>query len=153
MPIVYRRGLVSDLVTDLKRTSTVTTAGVLSGCKVALYTNDIALNPDLELSDFDLATFDGYATSAAVTFGTTYNSGETNLPILTGDKKSFLATGSSVSETIFGYLLVNSGVTDWLVAESVESESVTEAGDGLEIVPRVSLDTNVEVPGGAKTST
>lgn len=110
-------------------------AGRLNGAKVHLYQNNIAVRPDTILTDFTEADFDGYAASAAVTWGTVATDSSGNA-VVYGDAKTFLCTGSVTPNTVFGYYVTNGAGSTLEYAEAFATPvGFGNAGDNLVILP------------------
>lgn len=82
-------------------------AGRLNGVKVHLFQNNIVPTPATILTDLVEATFDGYAASAAVTWGSVVVDPAGNA-VVYGDAKTFTMTGSTTPNTVYGYYVTNS---------------------------------------------
>lgn len=81
--------------------------GTLTGAKVILFTNALVVNKNTLLAGLDVATFTGYATSTAVTWGTPFVSGDTTQYTMTGDAKTFTCSAGTEEEVIEGYALIS----------------------------------------------
>jgi hypothetical protein len=128
--------------------------GPLVGSKVALYVNNLAPTPGTVWGDLTEATFDGYARSSAITYATPFISSTTLVPVMAGDAKTFLCTGQTVTETVYGYAIV-SGATPPVVltVRPLDTPELMTTGGGLIIVPRVGVDPAAMVPPGDVTVT
>lgn len=116
--------------------SLIAAGGEFDGALVRLFQNDIQPTKDSILADFTIATFTGFATSAAIVWaGPILNpDGE---PIVIGDLKLF--TGGSpftVSNTIYGYYIVDAAGTKLLWSERFAlAQVVAAAGQSVQVVP------------------
>src|SRR6185503_17176352 len=93
--------------------------------------NEITPSENLELADLTVATFNGYALSSAVVWGTPFIN-EDNLPQVLGDITQFTAGSGSPSnmpEVVQGWYLVDAAGTGLLAAELFD-EPVEIAAEG-----------------------
>lgn len=128
--------------------------GPLVGSKVALYVNNIAVTPGTVWGDLVEATFDGYARSAAITYATPFVSSVTAVPVMAGDAKTFLCTGNTVIESVFGYAIVSGATPPVVLAmRPLDAQELMSSGGGLIIVPRVGIDSVALNPPGDVTVT
>jgi hypothetical protein len=113
-------------------------AGPLSTIKVALFTAvSGGIRRGMAYADFTLATFDGYAASGNITWGTAVLLADGNW-WLVGDAKAFVMTGLTTQETIlgyFGYLTGSPNVVRF--AELFDTpDPFTQIGDSVTVVPK-----------------
>src|SRR5882672_5631393 len=98
-------------------------AGLLNGAKVRLFQNDYIPNVGSAIADFTAATYDGYATSAAITWGTPFTD-PVNGPVVLGDLKNFISTGPfTTPNTIYGYYVVDGAGTALLYGKRFATPS------------------------------
>jgi len=131
--IVTKRTILEDILTAISGVG-----GVLDGAKMHLFKTNIALSPDLDVSDFVVADFTGYATSSAIVWATPgYDAN--NVPEVLGDTKSFVAGSPiTVTNTVYGYYVTDGAGTGLLYAEKFTSAvNVINPAQILSVVPRV----------------
>lgn len=112
------------------------TAGVLDGCKLELYQNDYVPVPFSVLADFTVADYTGYGnkTIAAADWNAVVQpDGSAGI---VGPGEFFDATGTAVSNTIYGYYVTDSGGTTVLWAERFDTPvGIAGPGTGFTMVP------------------
>jgi hypothetical protein len=123
--------------TSLAALEELASAGNLfDGAIVRLFQNDVTPDRDTVIGDLTAADFTGYADSAAVTWATPFldSNGDAILP---GDLKEFMAGSPvTVSNTIYGYAIVNTGATVLLWAERFDAPViVSTAGKTIAVMP------------------
>lgn len=136
---LYFLNLVLSYLTDNAVSSF---SGILHGAKVMLFTNT-GLNPTIftTVSNLTEANFDGYAQIAITTWGSPLNL--TNGGQIVGSTCTFSATDGTVVNQITGYAIVDSGGTNLLAIHVLDTPiTIQRAGDGLAVVPSVSLTVN-----------
>jgi hypothetical protein len=132
IPNSYRR----ELLNDLKAAGPP--AGDFNGAKVRLFKQDMDPTPDTTLAQLDAAQadFTGYAESTAIVWSNAYTN-SIDQAVIVGDTKVFAATGSTTTNTIYGYYVVDSAGTKLLYAEKFETGPipVLEVGHAVPVVP------------------
>jgi hypothetical protein len=104
--------------------------------KCVLFTNNVAPAPSSVLVNFTLATFGGYA-AAAVTFNNAYI-GSDGLIHVTFSSALFVATGSGLPQTVYGYGLTNTAGTVWVGGALLATPfNLQVASDAVPITPDV----------------
>lgn len=106
-----------------------------AGAKVALFKNNYTPLPSDPLANFEAADFSGYAVSAAIVWGTPFYLPD-GTPCVTSDLKVFTVGASpTVFNTIYGYLVQNSGGTDWLFARKFDTPIVlSQEAQAIEVL-------------------
>lgn len=109
--------------------------GPLAAAVLQLFSNDLDPNVNTLLADLVEATFDGYAEEAAYTLGGAYIDTDGQIH-LTGPSKLWTATGTTVTETIFGWMLLNTaGTALYLAGRFPNPIPITAIGDGVFVAP------------------
>lgn len=86
-------------------------------------------------ADFTIADFTGYADVVGVTFSAPYYDVDGSAIVLGADAP-FIATGSAVTNQIYGFLFANAGLTDLLIAYKFAAPvGVAAAGQACPVVP------------------
>lgn len=115
-------------------TSITGTGEPYNGAIIGLYKNNVVPTPRTTLAELDEADFTGYARSGAITWSAVGQNVE-DQAICLSDQKIFAASGSAVSNLIYGYMVLTTGGTFLLeVVPLPEPVSINEAGDLLPIV-------------------
>jgi len=113
--------------------------GILASTKVMLFTNNLPLTPDILLSNLTEATFNGYARSATLTWGSTINEVDGSVSFF-AQALTFRVNSTTplVPNTIYGYGVVDEVSTpDLLFAELFPLPiGVQNPGDGFILVPK-----------------
>jgi len=109
--------------------------------KIALYTNDVSPARGMILADFTIADFAGLTNVRDVTLGAPFIN-DLQQAQANGDLMSWLTLTLPVDPvTAYGYVLVNSAGTAWLLAERFAEPLVfTRAGQSESLVPRLIWD-------------
>jgi hypothetical protein len=123
--------------------------GPLTGAKLALFKNNIAITNLLTWDDLVECDFTGYARSAAVVWADPVMSDNTNLPVIFGDSKTFNCTGSTIENDVAGFAIVT-GATPPVLIASANFDAIIDlnAGEAIVLSPRVGFDTDLIVPPG-----
>lgn len=109
------------------------TGGDLMGAKMILIANDIPLTDQTAFADIVVPTFTGYSTSSAITWSDPYVAPDLRL-VVAGTHKTFICTGGTPADQIFGAAIVDSTVMDVLaVMRFDEAVPITQVGDGLTV--------------------
>lgn len=121
---------------DILLAISAATTGDWDQATLHLYQNDFVPARDSVPADFTEADFDGYAAGAAIS----WNAPITNIQgdaEVTGPMNSFVATGDTTPNEIFGYYVLDAAGTGLLWAERFDnSVSIVETGQGIAVVPR-----------------
>lgn len=133
MSVQLMYAFMREILTDLKATD-----AALDDCIMKLFKNNVALSPDMVVGAFEEADFAGYAVPTEVVWGTPYIDDDNNA-VMVGDQKTFVATGDTPVNTIYGYYITTTaGVLKY--AERLETPVVIAAtGEGLTVVPKITL--------------
>lgn len=129
--IVVPTGISIEILEEL-----IAAGNLFDGALVKLFQNDFQPTKDSILADFTVATFSGYAASAAVAWsGPVLNTA--GQPVIIGDLKLFTGTSPfTVSNTIYGYYVVDTAGTKLLWAERFAlSQIIAAAGQSVQVVP------------------
>lgn len=148
MALTAMQGLENAILSQITQPST-TAAGVLDGVKIGLFVNSPVVSKNSLLADFTAPATTGLGLSAAVVWGTTYNSID-GRSAKSSDLKSFICSGTVTPETVMGYYVVaGSGSPTVPLAVEMLADPVTilHAGDGLNLA--VQFSPNSENIGGA----
>lgn len=111
-----------------------------------LFQNDI--NPDrfTTLDDFEEADFSGYAAGSAMTWSNAITD-ENGISRIFGGAQQFLATATTVTNTVYGWYVVAADGTTLLASERFATPSQVNAiGDGVALVPVFSESKEVSAP-------
>jgi len=108
--------------------------------KVGLFTNDVAISPDMVMGDLTPATYVGYAPAVVAPAGDNFDNSA-------GDGIQLFATivfqpvSGVTPNDIWGWFLYHDGTPDVLYAVEKFDESVTLAGplDALPVTPRLMI--------------
>lgn len=133
------QGATPVTVLDTMLSAIVGAGGALNGSKVILFTAPNVITPDVALGDLTLATFTGYAPSAAVVWGTVFRDDE-GLARAVGSLVQFTSTDGAVQETIVGWGLTNGAGSALLYAQLLDVPVPINRGDqAIVIVPEYAL--------------
>jgi hypothetical protein len=114
--------------------------GYLAGAKMHLFQNNLVPNPLNVLADFTEATFTGYVVPAAITWNTPYTDSAGSAEVI-GTVQQFEATGSAITNIVYGYFVTDGAGAVLLYAESFSTPvSVAQAGDAVIVLPKVPLE-------------
>lgn len=117
--------------------------GPLDGVIIKLFKNNLTPTPSTPLSAFEEADFDGYADSSAVVWGPVYHTTGDSVQVL-GDNKSFISTGSTTPNNIYGWYATNAAGTVLKCFERFdEPVPVVEADQGLTVIPTLALPSDL----------
>lgn len=136
MSKVYPRKSDLKVLTELKVAD-----NYLDGAKVMLFQNAIVPDKDTELADLDVATFSGYAVSAAVVWGTPYLDANGVATVQAGSVQ-FTQSAITVTNTVYGWALVGdpAGTPYLICAERFDSPiAMLEVSDGIVVSPSFQL--------------
>lgn len=105
--------------------------GLLAGAKIALYTNPVQPSQANVLADFTLATFAGSTPQSVGTYSAPYTDTDGIIKI-SPPGNLFQPTDALLPQTIFGWVVTDSGGTVWLYASSLDTPvALTGPEDGL----------------------
>lgn len=130
---VAKRGLLLD-----QATADVGVGGPLDAPKIALYTNDFYPVRGSVFADFTIGDFGGLTNVKTVTLGAPFINQLDQAEVL-GALVNWLTTATTLLPiTAFGWVLLDTAGTDWLVAERfAESYAFTYSGQNFGMVPRL----------------
>lgn len=132
----------------LKLSAATAVDGTLTDAVVMLYTNGVGPDINSTFASLTEATFDGYARSSVVVWGTPYTSETTGFPVMQGDAKIFACTGDTVTETVKGVAILSADVPPILLAlKTLDTQWQPSSGEQITILPRVSFSPDMVVPG------
>lgn len=100
--------------------------GLLNGCRVKLFQNNIVPTPLTKLADLTEADFSGYAESAALVWGTPYYQADGTPVVLAGAVSFIVANPATTPNVVYGYYVVN-GAGDTLLFSERFGSSVNMA--------------------------
>jgi hypothetical protein len=126
IPDVTRRAIVAALIGA---------GGLLDALVVKLYTNDVTPGRHSVGADFTEATFDGYAASAAVAWGSVFTDAAGQATVV-GDTKQFTCTGGTTPQTVYGYTVQTAGGIVRFGERFDTPVPITGVGDAVVLVPR-----------------
>lgn len=140
MAFVTPQTTASAILTALKGAG-----GTYNGAKLHLFKNNITPDVQTALADLEECDFDGYAASAAVTWGSVIHAGADSVQIAS-DAKEFVATGGTTPNNIYGWYVTDGAGTGYLGAERFDEPiPVVEAGNGLSLQAVLILPSDVFV--------
>lgn len=109
--------------------------GPFNGAIVSLYKNPVTITRDSVLADFDVADFDGYADSAAVTWTAPYYDVD-QTALAMADAQAFISSGNTTPNQIYGFILATTARAAYLAGFAFDTPiSITEAGDAVTCLP------------------
>lgn len=151
--LTYTQKLIDMMLSQLIDSTPI--AGVFSNVQVMLYTNNIAVTPDLDLGDLTEATFSGYARVPVTWDDVVRHSSETGAPVIVSeDVCLFARTAGGLDQTVRGYALVTPSPGSILLAvRALDTPEAMEAGGVLSIVPRLGYNPEAVIPSGDVTAT
>lgn len=115
-------------------------AGIWNGAKVKLFKNDKTPSSGDVVGDYTEADFTGYVESTAITWGTPYID-DVGRAVILGDLKTFAASGSATTNTVYGYYVVNAAEDTLLYAEKFDvAKEMDESADAIPVIPRIVLN-------------
>lgn len=102
---------------------------------LVLFTNPVIPTTDTLAADLTPPTFTGYTPVVGVVFGTPFVAVD-GRAVVAAPSEDFIRTGGAISETIYGWALMNVGLTALYYAEALDVPvPLADAGDGLTIEP------------------
>lgn len=124
------------------------TVALFSGetVSVHLFKNDLTPGPDVVPGDFTEADFTGYGADTVLFTGTTWDDDNQNA-VLSFDSAHFQASGSIITNTIYGYWVETTatelpGVLIW---ERFDPPiAIASAADAIDVVPLLKIGLPVE---------
>lgn len=152
--LTFTNAFISGMMEDL--IDMTPPSGILTGCYLMLYTNNIAVTPDLEIEDLTEASYSGYARQAITWDATPKHSSETDCPIIVADDVlNFERTAGGLDQVVRGYAIVSAigGTAKLYATRQLDAPETMEVGGLLSIVPRVGWNPEANVPGGDVTAT
>lgn len=124
--------------------------GVFEGAQLMLFKNNINPSVDSLIADLTVPTYTTYAPSTDLVWAAHALSGETNLPFIAGDLKTWtVTTPADPLETMYGFgLFIPGGTPHLLGAELFDVPFVPIAGQTWGIVCRIGLNPIEVSPAG-----
>lgn len=120
-------------------TALIAAAAPLNGAIAHLYQDPVGTSPTVVLADFVEATFDGYAASAALTWGAV-GTDTTNLADVTAQEVEWVPTGATTPNTIAGVYVTNAAGTALLFWQEFDAPvAVNDVPDVVRWVPMFQL--------------
>ncbi len=119
-------------------TAMIGIGGEFETVTVHLYKNDYTPSIGTVIGDLIEADFDGYAASSAVTWGAVVQSSD-GTPLVIGDTKTAVATGSTTPNTVYGYYYTDSGGNLKGAAKFDEPVQIVDVDDFVSVVPVLNL--------------
>jgi len=115
----------------------IDTGALLDGTKVILFQNNITVSAYTLLADLTLATFSGYAISAAIVWGDPYINASQQAESA-GGSIQFTQTADTVTNIIYGYAVITDASPDVLQFAENFATPVAMAGIGSAciVIPR-----------------
>lgn len=127
LPNAQRRAVVDGLTAE---------DGLLDGVIAKLYQNDYTPTPQSVLADFTVATFAGYASSSAITWGPAFTDSLDQAQAV-GSVKQFNCNASTTPNVIYGYYITSGDGATLIFAERfAEPQAINGVGDSVVLVPR-----------------
>lgn len=116
-------------------TQLLAVGGPLNANKLKLYKNPLTLTPAIVLADLVEADFDGYAAVSPVVWSAPFRDVDGSALVLGGDAP-FICTGDTISNSIYGYYLTNTGSTVLIAVYAFAAPvGVSVAGQACPVVP------------------
>lgn len=113
----------------------IATGGPLKGTQLILFSNNLTLGPNTQVSDLTPCTFTGYTPVAAIAFGTPYIDLNQNARV-DAPSNTFVATSGTPTDTIAGWALLDTAGTALIEAAMLPVPvQITQASDGVTIQP------------------
>lgn len=113
--------------------------GPIRGAVVMLFQNDFTPDENTTFAEFTAATFDGYANSSAITWGSA-GSDQNGDGQIVGDTKTFTKAAGTTDNIIYGAVILNAAADDWLRAFRFTTPvSMNTEGQNLDVIPRLGL--------------
>lgn len=130
IPNTMRRAILAALVA---------TDGLLDDVEIHLYQNNYTPGPASVLGDFTEATFDGYAASDAVVWGTPFTDLLDNA-VVAGGSKQFTSTGATTPNVVYGYYVTDAAGTGYKYAERFDNPvNIDGAAQAVVVLPLFSF--------------
>jgi hypothetical protein len=115
----------------------IDTGNLLDGAEVGLFKSDIEITKDTVLADLTVADFSGYAPSAAQVWADPIVDQAGNAIVAAPSVIFHAATPLTVSNSVYGWYLVDSGGTVLLAAERFpEAVEVSSPASAVFVQPR-----------------
>lgn len=138
-----------------KLVASTPTTGVFSAVQLMLYTNNVAVSPNLTITDLVEASFNGYIRQTITWSASARHSSETDaFAMIANGVSKFERTAGGVDQIVRGYAIVETGVGGNLLAvRALDTPETMEINGMLNIVPRLGLDPTAVIPSGDVTAT
>lgn len=134
---VNNKTCLLDLLTAL-----VGIGGQFNGAKIGLFQNDLYPVKTTLYADFTVVTFNGVTDWSTVTWGAPFLNQNTQAEVLGGLINWLTTSAPGAPVTCYGYVIENSGGTDWLLAERFATPFIfNQSGQHLGMIPRMVFDT------------
>jgi hypothetical protein len=113
----------------------IAVGGPLAGTQLILFSNNLSITKDTQVSDLVPCIFTGYAPVAALVFGTPYidlgGNVRADVP-----SNTFVATSGTPVDTIAGWAILDTAGTGLVEAALLPVPvQITRAGDGYTVLP------------------
>jgi hypothetical protein len=116
-------------------TELIAATHVFAAPTVMLYQNAVILSPSTVIANLTVADFDGYANVVGMTWESPYIDTDGSALVF-GANQTILCTGSTMPNTIYGYALVNVGVTALLAAYAFAAPiGISASGQAVSFLP------------------
>jgi hypothetical protein len=116
--------------------------GPYNAPKIALFTNDMNPGRNNVFADFVIADFGGLTNVKTVTWGTPYINGNLQAEVLAGLLDWLTVSSALLPMTAFGYVLLDTAGTDWLLAERFATPWIfNTGGPPLNLISRLVWNT------------
>lgn len=116
-------------------TELIDTGNALDAVKIMLWKNNVVPTINTVLADLVVADFAGYANFGPVVWGTVYLDTDKSA-MVTGGSHEFVASGPTPENVIYGWAIVNTGVTLLLKAARFDNPvAIFGTGAACVVVP------------------
>lgn len=118
----------------------ISTGRLLDGVKIGLFGNDLHPSSTTVLADIVPSTFNGYALSSAVVWGTPYFDQAGIATVVAGDKQFTCTTPLAAPEQVFGYYIVDGAGAILIAAARFDTPvQIIIVGNAVVVVPTIQL--------------
>lgn len=119
--------------------------GYLETVSVHLFKNDVSVSRDTVLADLEECDFTGYQAVTGVTFGEVHV-GPSNKARMVGELAQFHASGSTVTNTVYGFYVLAAGGELAAVGRFDNPIPVSGEDDAVMVIPEIQLDSSWTQP-------